>query len=263
MFIKGEIYYLRGTMGMMNMAADITEKDGRTKLVIVYQHSWSAGGDALVVKEGINSIADLRGKTIAIQTGGPHVDYFLKLLTDAALTVNDVNIVWCEDLVGPDDDTPMAKLYGSNVDAALVIIPDALALTSQGTVGTGAEDSVRGAKIMLSTKTANRIISDVYAVRKDYYDQHADEVFRFVEALMIAQEEAKDLYKTKGAQYDRMLSAGAGMILDSTGATADMEGMAFLDAELAGYDLNVKFFTDMNWPRKCQRLPAELQAACI
>ena len=49
-FLKGDIVYLRGTMGMMNMAADVTEKDQRTRLVIVYQHSWSAGGDAFVVK---------------------------------------------------------------------------------------------------------------------------------------------------------------------------------------------------------------------
>ena len=50
-----------------------------------------------------------------------------------------------------------------------VIVPDALALTSNGTVGTGSEASVRGAKILLSTKTANRIIADVYAVRSDYF----------------------------------------------------------------------------------------------
>ncbi len=262
-FLKGEIVYLRGTMGMMNMAADVTEKDQRTRLVIVYQHSWSAGGDALVVKRGIKSVKDLKGKTIAIQAYGPHVDYMTKLLSDAGLTIKDVNLVWTKDLVGPDGDTPMAKLYDKNVDAAFVIIPDALALTSQGTVGTGAEDSARGAAIMLSTKTASRIINDVYAVRKDYFDQNREEVRRFVQAIMIAEEEVRDLYKAKNSRYNKMLSAAAGMILDSTGATVDMEGMAFLDAEMARYDGNVKFFTDQNYPRNFSRLNNEIQTAYI
>lgn len=262
-FLKGEIVYLRGTMGMMNMAADVTEKDQRTKLVIVYQHSWSTGGDAFVVKRGIKSVKDLKGKTIAIQAYGPHVDYMTKLLSDAGLTIKDVNLVWTKDLVGPEGDTPMAKLYDKNVDAAFVIIPDALALTSQGTVGTGAEDSVRGAVIMLSTKTASRIINDVYAVRKDYFDQNRDEVRRFVQAIMIAEEEVRDLYKAKNSRYNKMLSAAAGMILDSTGATVDMEGMAFLDAEMARYDGNVKFFTDQNYPRNFSKLNNEIQTAYI
>lgn len=262
-FLKGEIVYLRGTMGMMNMAADVTEKDQRTKLVIVYQHSWSAGGDAFVVKRGIKSVKDLKGKTIAIQAYGPHVDYMTKLLSDAGLTIKDVNLVWTKDLVGPEGDTPMAKLYDNNVDAAFVIIPDALALTSQGTVGTGAEDSVKGAVIMLSTKTASRIINDVYAVRKDYFDQNRDEVRRFVQAMMIAEEEVRDLYKAKNSRYNKMLSAAAGMILDSTGATVDMEGMAFLDAEMARYDGNVKFFTDQNYPRNFSKLNNEIQTAYI
>lgn len=262
-FLEGEIVYLRGTMGMMNMAADVTEKDQRTRLVIVYQHSWSTGGDAFVVKRGIKSVKDLKGKTIAIQAYGPHVDYMTKLLSDAGLTIKDVNLVWTKDLVGPEGDTPMAKLYDKNVDAAFVIIPDALALTSQGTVGTGAEDSVRGAVIMLSTKTASRIINDVYAVRKDYFDQNRDEVRRFVQAIMIAEEEVRDLYKAKNSRYNKMLSAAAGMILDSTGATVDMEGMAFLDAEMARYDGNVKFFTDQNYPRNFSKLNNEIQTAYI
>ena len=262
-FLKGDIVYLRGTMGMMNMAADVTEKDQRTRLVIVYQHSWSTGGDAFVVKRGIKSVKDLKGKTIAIQAYGPHVDYMTKLLSDAGLTIKDVNLVWTKDLVGPEGDTPMAKLYDKNVDAAFVIIPDALALTNQGTVGTGAEDSARGAVIMLSTKTASRIINDVYAVRKDYFDQNRDEVRRFVQAMMIAEEEVRDLYKAKNSRYNKMLSAAAGLILDSTGATVDMEGMAFLDAEMARYDGNVKFFTDQNYPRNFSKLNNEIQTAYI
>jgi len=171
-YIKGESPYLRGTMGMINMAAESTKHNPDLQLVVIFQHSWSSGGDVLVVKPGIKSIKDLKGKTITIQKHGPHLAYFMKLLIDAGLTINDVNVIWAQDLVGPEGDTPMAQFYKDQVDAAFVIIPDALALTSNGTVGTGAEDSVKGAVILLSTKTANRIINDVYAVRKDYFDEN-------------------------------------------------------------------------------------------
>ena len=52
----------------------------------------------------------------------------------------------------------------------MAIIPDALNLTSGGDSGTGAAGSVKGAKILLSTKTASRVIADVYAVRSDYLE---------------------------------------------------------------------------------------------
>lgn len=262
-FLKGEIVYLRGTMGMINAAAAVTENDPRTKLVVVYQHSWSSGGDALVVKGNIKSVADLKGKTIALQAYGPHVDYFIKLLEDANLSVKDVTIIWTDGLVGPEGDTPMAQLYKSSVDAAFVIIPDALALTSNGTVGTGAEESVRGAKILISTKTANRIISDVYAVRKDYFDANTKAVQSFVNALFQAQEEVKELYQKKDKTYSTMLEAGAALILDDGNAVADMEAMAYLDAELVGYNGNVKFFDDPNNLRNFEKLNKEIQNVFI
>ncbi len=262
-FLKGEIPYLRGTMGMINMAAEICSRNASTQLVAVYQHSWSAGGDALVVKEGINRISDLRGKTVAIQKYGPHVDYLMKLLTDAGLSVADVNLIWTTDLVGPGGDAPMAKLYEQNVDAAFVIIPDALALTSSGTVGTGSEDSVKGARILLSTKTANRIISDVYAVRKDYFDSHRSEVKKFVMGLLKAEEEVKDFFKNKSsATYQKMVTAAAKILLDSDQAIGDTEGL-YYDAELTGYQGNVKFFADPNYPRNFSNLTNEIQTSFL
>ncbi|MFC1856001.1 nitrate ABC transporter substrate-binding protein, partial [Thermodesulfobacteriota bacterium] len=46
-YLKGETPYLRGTMGMVNMAAEVLSKDSRTKPKIIYQLTWSTGGDAL------------------------------------------------------------------------------------------------------------------------------------------------------------------------------------------------------------------------
>jgi outer membrane protein OmpA-like peptidoglycan-associated protein len=259
MYLKGEIVFLRGTMGMINMAADVTNRNNKTKLVVVYQHSWSAGGDVLVVKQGIRSIKDLKGKTISIQSYGPHIDYMMKLLSDANLSIKDVNIIWTRDLVGPEGDTPMAKFYKSNVNATFVITPDALALTSNGTVGTGAEDSVKGAKILLSTKTANRVISDVYAVRKDYFDSNKDKVKSFVHALLIAEEEVKDVFKnTKSSSYRKLMTDGATILLDSAQAGGEVAGL-YYDAEVMGFNGNVKYFKDKSYPRNFDKHTSEIQ----
>ncbi|RWX47354.1 NitT/TauT family transport system substrate-binding protein [Candidatus Electrothrix communis] len=224
-YMQGETPYLRGTMGMVNMAAELLNNDPRTKPIIIYQMTWSNGGDCLVAKSGIKSAKDLKGKTIALQAYGPHVDYLAKLLRDAGLKMSDVNIKWVKDLTGTDN-TPAEALNTKDVDAAMVIIPDGLMLTSNGSVGTGSEGSIKGAKIMLSTKSANRIIADVYAVRSDYFAAHKKEVQNFVHGLLLAEQDVKALFKGKQARladYKKTVTAAAEILLDSAAATADAE----------------------------------------
>jgi outer membrane protein OmpA-like peptidoglycan-associated protein len=262
-YVKGEMPYLRGTMGMLSMASEVLNRDARTKPVVIYQHTWSNGGDCLVVKSGINSAKDLKGKTIALQAYGPHVAYLAKLLRDAGLQMSDVHLKWVRDLTGSDN-TPAEALYDKSVDAAMVIIPDGLMLTSAGKVGTGAEGSVQGARIMLSTKSANRIIADVYAVRSDYLEAHKDEVQRFVHGLLLAEQELKNIVKTQaqGKPYQEVMRASAKILLDSVAATGDAAGL-YADCEYVGLSGNVKFFTDSNWPRNFTRLSQEIQSSFI
>ncbi len=263
-YLSGKSPYLRGTLGMINMAAETLAKDNRTQPVIIYQLSESAGGDAIVVKSGIKTAKDLRGKTIALQAYGPHVDYLAKILQDAGLSMSDVKLNWLADLTGTDN-SPMAALYESNVDAAMVIIPDALALTSGGNVGTGSEDSIKGARILLSTKTANRIIADVYAVRSDYFESNEKDVRGFVHGLMIARDEVANLIANKAAEadnYNRLLRASAEILLDSAEAVTDAEAL-YADAQHVDHNGNIKFFQDKSNPRNFQNRTKEIQSAFI
>lgn len=259
-YLAGRSPYLRGTLGMINMAAELAAKDPRTKPVVVYQLTWSAGGDALVVKSGIGSARDLRGRTVALQAYGPHVDYMTKVLADAGLSTRDVKIKWLPDLTGTDN-SPAAAFQERDVDAAFVIIPDALVLTSGGTVGTGAEDSVKGARLLLSTKTANRIIADVYAVRSDYFQANRKAVEGFVHGLMAAEEKLRGLVQNKAGRasdYKATMTAAARLLLDSPEAVADAEGL-YADAEFVGHKGNVDFFTNATYPRRMNALNQEIQ----
>ena len=261
-YLSGRSPYLRGTVGMLNMAADAANRDPRTRPVTIYQLTWSAGGDALVVKQGIKTARDLRGKTVALQAYGPHVDYLAKILADAGLTPKDVTLRWTADLTGSAK-SPAAALHATGIDAALVIIPDALALTSSGTVGTGAEDSVKGARILLSTKTANRIIADVYAVRSDYLQANRAEVEKFVQGLLQGEEALRKLVANKqsrAAEFKEVMSAAARELLDSPQAIADTEGM-YRDADFPGLAGNAAFFTKADNPRSFAALNKEVQTA--
>ncbi len=263
-YLRGETPYLRGTMGMINMAADVISQDTGTQPVIIYQMTWSNGGDCIVVKPGIKTAKDLRGKTIALQAYGPHTDYLAKILKDAGLSMSDVRIRWTKDLTGTEN-APAEALYDKDVDATFVIIPDGLMLTSNGAVGTGAEGSVKGARIMLSTRTANRIIADVYAVRSDYFETHQKEVKAFVHGLMLAKQEMADMFRNKDmrmAAYKKMLGGAAQILLDSPQATGDAESL-YGDCEYVGFRGNARFFGDEKWPRNMNRLMEEIQSAFI
>jgi len=271
-YLQGKSPYLRGTLGMINIANDVISKDRRAKPIVIYQMTWSTGGDTMVVKGNITTPKALRQKTIALQQFGPHVDYLATILRDAGLNWSDVSIRWLKELTIPPYDTggrevdpASAMRVDQSIDAAMVIIPDANALTSGGTVGTGAEDSVKGARILLSTKTANRVIADVYAVRSDYFQSHKEEVKRFVHGLLRGQEELDNLTKNKTSQrtrYQQLLSQSADILLDSPQAGEEIEGL-LADCTYVGFPENVKFFTGRGEIRNFDRLTTDIQKSYV
>ena len=220
--LQGKTPYLRGTMGMINAAAEVFQKNG-LELVVIYQLTWSTGGDALVTRKKVKRPRDLKNKTIALQLYGPHMDYLANILDSANVSLSRVKFRWFKELQLPPYDTKgkivdpvSAFLEDSSIDGVMCIIPDALNLTSGGEVGTGAAGSVKGAKIILSTKTASRIISDVYAVRSDYFKQKKSKVEAFVRALMKGQEGLADLRANKNrkaGEYRKLMGHAADLLL--------------------------------------------------
>lgn len=241
MYKKGEINFLRGTVGMLNSATELLNQDPATQFELIYLLTRSQGGDALVAKSNIKTAKDLKGATIAVQAYGPHVDYLSTILRSVGLSTKDVNIVWCPDLFEIDEKShsPMTSFANASVDAAFAIIPDALAATNNGTVGTGAEGSVKGARILLSTKTATNVIYDAYAVRRSFAQENKELVDKFVHSLLLAQEKLAQKMKNNDQQT---LTRGAKILLDDSSATDDMAGM-YADAAHAGWAENKAFLS--------------------
>jgi outer membrane protein OmpA-like peptidoglycan-associated protein len=134
-----------------------------------------------------------------------------------------------------------------SIDAAMMISPEAAVATSGGKVGTGAEGSRKGAKALLSTKTADSLIVDVYFVRADFFAANKAKVEAFVRALLKGEEALRDLMKSKGASPGKerfaKLAKDAGQLLDSK--PEDIEAMIG-DARLAGHEGNLIFFTGLD-----------------
>ncbi len=257
-YLKCESPYLRGTLGMLAAAAPVTEFDPRTEQIVFYKHSFSAG-DGIVVGDGIDRISDLAGKRIAIQSNGPHVDFVGRILADGGLSFEDVEIVWVSALTG-EGDTPSTALADGRADAAAVILPDARFLTSGGNVGTGAEGSINGATILISTQEAASVIGDYIAVRADYFDAHRDEIATMVNQFFRAEEDMRDFMAKDG---DPRQATMAQLMADEFLGGLPSEDGVFLwqDAITDGWAGNAKHFGDPNEARRFDVLLGEVNVA--
>ena len=257
-YLSCETPYLRGTLGMLASAAPVTEFDPRTEQIVFFKHSFSAG-DGIVAGEGIARIADLAGKRIAVQANGPHVDFIGRILSDGGLSFDDVELVWVEDLTG-DGDTPSAAFADGRADAAAVILPDARFLTSGGTVGTGAEGSVRGSTILISTQEAASVIGDYIAVRADYFDANRDDIARMVNIFFQAEEQMRDFMAAPNDP--RQTEMANLMATEFLGGLPTEEGVfLWQDAITDGWAGNANHFADPAEARRFDVLLEEVNVA--
>lgn len=247
---SGKSPFLRGTLHMVGLASEVLGNDPRTKGVVILQMTWSAG-DHLVGRAALRTLGDLKGKTVALQQHGPHVGMLDDALRSAKLSWDDIKVVWTKDLTGTSD-TP-AELFKkrSDIDAAFAITPDMVGLTGGlRATGTGAEGTVKGARVLVSTAELSRSIADVYVCRKDFFDANQALVTKFVAGYLKACEEILDLRKeqeTKGsAAFRQLLQLTQDIYGKQTIPTLEDASGLLSDATLVGYPGNVALFTQAN-----------------
>jgi ABC-type nitrate/sulfonate/bicarbonate transport system substrate-binding protein len=82
-FAAGDSHVLWGTLDMMVLFAPDLMKDSRSAPRIFQQVDWSSGGDGIVVRGAIASVADLKGKTIVYALNSPSQYFINNLLLNA------------------------------------------------------------------------------------------------------------------------------------------------------------------------------------
>ena len=132
------------------------------KIVLVNDNS--SGADGLVVHDNISSVQDLKGKTVATEIGTLEHMFFLKILEDNGMTINDVNFTNMT-----INDAGPAFIAGS-IDAAVLWEPTlSMAVNA-------------GGKVIYSTASEPGLIPDTLAVRQDIIDNNSDVVQKVVQS---------------------------------------------------------------------------------
>ncbi|MFK7809229.1 MAG: phosphate ABC transporter substrate-binding/OmpA family protein [Saprospiraceae bacterium] len=153
---------------------------------VFMQYDWSRGGDAVVVRRGIKSVNDLRGKKVAFAGFTPSVTFLVTMLESANMTMADIEAV---EVPLPTDAANAYK--AGQVDAAIVWSPDDLT----------AKREVPGTTILQSTREASNIIADVFMVKDAYAKANKDKLEKFYAGWMKAVAEMSTVpsnYKTAG-----------------------------------------------------------------
>ena len=138
---------------------------GGADLVIVLVNDHSTGNDKIIVREGINSIQDLKGKKVAAEEGT--VDHFLLLqgLKQAGMKPDDIEFVPLE------TGQAATAFVGGQVDAVGVFPP----FTTQAL-------KRPGSKTLFTSKEFPGSISDHLVVTRDMVEQRPEQVQGLVDS---------------------------------------------------------------------------------
>lgn len=154
---------------------------------IFFQSDWSRGGDAIVARRGIQSVADLKGKKVAVAFGTPSHTFLLWMLEAGDLKYSDIQVIQA-----PSAIDAAAYFKAGKVDAAVVWSPD----------DEDCVKSVQGSAILRSTKQATHIIADVFYAKSAFIKTHRNELKALMEGWMIGAAEinSSDEAKRKAAK---------------------------------------------------------------
>jgi len=123
---------------------------------------WSRGADGVIGKQGINSIEDLAGKSIAFAPYTPSHFLLWNGLKASGLTTEQRNELFKNAVHTKDGIEPAVLFAQDKVDAAVAWDPD-----MSDAVGKRA-----GAKKIYDTRVANRLIADVLVVSDRFAAKH-------------------------------------------------------------------------------------------
>lgn len=213
---SGQVDLLWATTG-----AFATEASGLSEFnpQIIMQADWSRGGDAIVVRKGINKVNDLKGKTVAFAPMTPSHTFFLNLLDAGGLKQSDLNVV---EVANAIDAASMFK--SGQVDAAVVWSPDDISATK----------AVAGSKVLQSTREASNIIADVFIAKKSYVEANKVILSQLVEGWLIG---AAEINNNATAKNKAVNILAQGLNISNDEALG-----AINNVRLATYGDNVNFF---------------------
>jgi NitT/TauT family transport system substrate-binding protein len=229
-FASGESHILWGTLDMMVLMAPELMRDSRTAPRIFQQIDWSNGGDGIVVRGDIETVQDLKGKTVVYAQNSPSQYFINNLLLNAGIQPGEVN----HRFTSTAFEAAAAFVSDKSIDACVSWAPDIYNIPER----------VQGTRILTTTAEANKLIADVWAARADFANDHPDIVRGLVEGIFKGMEQLNDA--TSKAQAFQWMAEGYGFAVDEVQA---MEA----DAHSTNFAENKGFFLNQNNPANFER----------
>jgi len=183
---------------------------------------WSRGADGVIGKQGINSIEDLAGKTVAFAPYTPSHFLLWNGLKASGLSTEQRNEIFSKAVHTKDGIEPAVLFAQEKVDAAVAWDPDMSdAVTKRA-----------GAKKIYDTRVANRLIADILVVSDRFAAKHPQTVLKLAQGWI----EGVEFIRTQPARAYNLIGAVKDFNIPSDLAKTMLEGV-----KLADYADNASF----------------------
>jgi NitT/TauT family transport system substrate-binding protein len=226
---EGAAALATGNVDMMLTTADVWAKDfGQFEEKGVnarafYMVDWSRGADGVIARQGVNSIEDLAGKTIAFAPYTPSHFLIWNGLKSSGLSTEQRNEIFAKAVHTKDGIEPATLFAQQKVDAAVAWDPDM----------SDAVAKRAGSKKIYDTRIANRLIADVLVVSDRFAAANPQTVLKFAQGWL------------EGVQFIQAQPSRAHTLIGTIkdfNIPADLAKTMLEGVKLADYADNASFF---------------------
>jgi NitT/TauT family transport system substrate-binding protein len=228
-YAAGNVHIGWGTLDMIPLFMEALRKDSRVMPRVYQQVDWSNGGDGIVVRDTVKSVADLRNKTIVLAQNSPSHYFALNALINGGVQPAEVNFKFTQDAF----QAAAAFNADKKIAGAVSWSPDIYNLAK-----------VKGNRMLVSTSTANKLIADVWFARADFAKDNPDIIEGLVRGIFDGMEALKD--QNNKAAAAKLMAAGYSI------PESDALGMQG-DAHSTNWAENQEFFLNQNNPTNFER----------
>ncbi len=228
-YAAGTLHVGWATLDMLPLMLEGLRKDSRVMPRVFQQVDWSNGGDGIVVRDTIKTMADLRGKRIVLAQNSPSHFFVLNALINAGVQPAEVDFKFTQDAF------QAAAAFNADKTLSGVVswAPDIYNL-----------EKVKGNRLMVTTATANKLIADVWFARADFAKDNPDIMEGLARGIFDAMESLK--VEEARIKVSKLMAAGYSI------PEADALGMLG-DAHSTNYAENRDFFLNQNNPTSFER----------
>src|SRR5581483_5992600 len=189
----------------------------------VFMVDWSRGADGVIGRQGINSIEDLAGKTVAFAPYTPSHFLLWNGLKSSGLSTDQRNEIFSKAVHTKDGIEPATLFAQQKVDAAVAWDPDM----------SDAVAKRKGSKKIYDTRIANRLIADIL-VASDRFSANSPQTLRkFLEGWL----EGVEFIRQQPARAHTLIGTIKDFNIPSDLAKTMLEGV-----RLSDYADNKAFF---------------------